>query len=232
MSCLKYRYGVFGVPLAPEYAPLRHPLWLDRGGAYVQAYIRGGGEFGADWQQAAKRHSRNKAFKDFVAVARDLVKRGITTADKIACHGGSNGGLLTSVMLTQYPEDFGAVWPSVAVTDMLRFHLFPAGAGWMDEYGDPDDADDRAAMLTYSPMHNVAPVEERAYPPAFVTTNDSDDRVDPSHSRRFAAALIEAGQQTWFHSRAGGHGGGGATHEAARETALGYAFLRHTIARD
>lgn len=229
MPVMQYAYGGFGVSMAPHYGMLHGPLWLERGGAYVLAYIRGGGEFGTDWHMAAKGHKRHKAFEDFAAVATDLVERGYSVPDKIGCHGGSNGGLLVSVMLTRYPERFGAVWASVAVADMLRFHLFPAGAGWIDEYGDPDDPKDRAALLGYSPMHQVATVADRPYPQALISTNDSDDRVDPSHSRRLAAALIDAGQPAFYHSRAGGHGGGGATSEMARDRALGYAFLRHAL---
>lgn len=230
LPVLQYGYGGFGVSMAPTYNAITGKLWLERGGAYVLGYIRGGGEFGTEWHLAAKRRDRARAFEDFAAIAEDLVKRGITEPKAIACHGGSNGGLLCSVMLTRYPDHFGAVWPSVAVTDMARFHLFPAGAGWIDEFGDPDDAADLEAMLAYSPLHNVDAHGQRAYPKSLVTTNDSDDRVDPSHSRRFAAALLAAGQPAYFHARSGGHGGGGATHEAALERALGYAFLRHTIA--
>lgn len=229
LPVLQYAYGGFGAAMAPGYPMLKGPLWLMRGGAYVLAYIRGGGEFGKDWHLAAKGRNRLRAFEDFAAVAADLARRGISTPARIGCHGGSNGGLLCAVMATRFPENFGAIWPDVAVADMLRFPLFPAGAGWIDEYGDPGDAGDRTALLAYSPVHNVAPAAERPYPPIFVSTNDSDDRVDPSHSRRFAAALIAAGQPAYFHTRAGGHGGGGATWETAQEQALGIAFLRHAL---
>jgi prolyl oligopeptidase len=195
----------------------------------VQGYIRGGGEFGTAWHLAAKGEKRKHGFADFAAIARDLVQRGYTTADQIACHGGSNGGLLCGVMLTRYPDLFGAVWATVGVYDQLRYHLFPAGAGWIDEYGDPDDPQAREWLRAYSPMHNVAASGDQSYPPALIDTNETDDRVDPSHSRRFAALLEQAGQPVCFHSRAGGHGGGGQTTEAAREQALGYAFLRHAL---
>ncbi|MEM9974786.1 MAG: prolyl oligopeptidase family serine peptidase [Pseudomonadota bacterium] len=229
LPVLQYAYGGFGASMSPAYPMLKGPLWLERGGAYVLAYIRGGGEFGKSWHLAAKGRNRMRAFEDFAAVAADLVERGLTEPQRIGCHGGSNGGLLCAVMATRFPEHFGAIWSDVPVADMLRFPLFPAGAGWIDEYGDPDDADDRAALLSYSPVHNVAPAAERPYPPIFVSTNDSDDRVDPSHSRRFAAALIAAGQPAYFHTRAGGHGGGGATWETAQEQSLGIAFLRHAL---
>ncbi|MEM1267455.1 MAG: prolyl oligopeptidase family serine peptidase [Pseudomonadota bacterium] len=226
---LQYGYGGFGVALSPGYQRLRGPLWLAKGGAYVLAYIRGGAEFGKAWHLAAKGAARPRAFEDFAAVARDLVARGITTPSKIACHGASNGGLLCSVMLTRYPERFGAVWASVAVTDMLRFHLFPAGAAWIDEYGDPDAEADRARLRAYSPLHNVPRPETRACPPALIDTGTSDDRVDPSHSRRLAAALLEAGQRVHFHASAGGHAGGGSLDEQAAAQALGHAFLRQTL---
>jgi len=229
LPVLQYGYGGFSVALGPSYQRLSGPLWLTRGGAYVLAYIRGGSEFGASWHLAAKRENRARAFEDFAAVASDLVDRGYSTPEKIACSGGSNGGLLCSVMLTRYPDRFGAIWASVAVTDMLRYHLFPAGAGWMDEYGDPDAEPDRTWLKAYSPVHNVAPSNETTYPPALIVTNDSDDRVDPSHSRRFAALLEEAAQPLTFLSRAGGHAGGGNLHEMAQNQALGFAFLRKTI---
>lgn len=226
---LQYGYGGFGVALSPSYQMVTGPLWLAKGGAYVLAYIRGGGEFGASWHLAAKGDGRDKAFADFAAVADDLVARGYTTSDKIACHGGSNGGLLCSVMLTRYPEKFGAVWASVAVTDMLRFHLFPAGAGWIDEYGDPDDPTDAAMLQSYSPMHNIAPQQTKAYPAALISTGESDDRVDPSHSRRFAAALEAVGQPVLYHAATGGHGGGGSIDRYAADQALGISFLRNAL---
>ncbi len=229
LPVLQYGYGGFNISKTPTYLRLRGPVWLTRGGAYVQAYIRGGGEFGKAWHLAGKAEHRPRAFEDFAAVAADLVKRGYSRPERIACNGGSNGGLLCGVMLTRYPERFGAVWASVGVHDMLRFHLFTAGPAWIDEYGDPDDPEARKWLQDYSPMHNVVPHADRPYPFALIDTNDSDDRVDPSHSRRFAAALREAGQPTYFHSRTGGHGGGGRTTAIAREQALGYAFLRMSL---
>jgi prolyl oligopeptidase len=230
LPVLQYGYGGFGVSLGPWYDPITGKLWIERGGAYVMAYIRGGAELGPDWHLQAKGAGRHKAFEDFAAVAEDLVKRGITKPDRIACHGGSNGGLLCGVMLTRYPGHFGAVWASVGVMDMLRFAHFPAGKGWIDEYGDPDRAEDRAWLRTYSPLHNVpqAPLPA-ALPPALIDTSHRDDRVDPSHSRRFAAALRAAGHAPFYYEHQGGHGGGGASHEKAAEQALGFAFLRHAL---
>jgi prolyl oligopeptidase len=222
-----YGYGGFSVSLDPHYDPVTGQLWLEHGGAYALAHIRGGAEFGPDWWTQAKGAGRPRAFADFAAIAADLVARGLSTPGQIACHGGSNGGLLCGVMLTRYPERFGAVWANVGVLDMLRFHRFPSGAGWIDEYGDPDDAAAAAWLAAYSPMHNIGPTPR--YPPALIDTSDSDDRVHPSHSRRFAAALRAAGQDALFFSHAGGHGGGGGSDEKARELALGFAFMRQAV---
>jgi prolyl oligopeptidase len=221
-----YGYGGFGVSLGPGYQAVTGKLWLERGGAYAIAYIRGGGEFGPDWWHQAKGAGRHKSFEDFAAVARDIATRGIATPAQIACHGGSNGGLLCGVMLTRYSDRFGAVWASVGVQDMTRFHLFPAGAGWIDEDGDPDDPVARQWLLAYSPLHNVT---TNPYPPALIDTSAHDDRVDPSHSRRFAAALQAAGHDALYYAHAGGHGGGGGSDERARELALGYAFLHKAL---
>lgn len=229
LPVLMYGYGGFGWPLAPYYSG-NTGLWLEHGGAYVQAYIRGGAEFGPDWHTVAKGKGRHKAFEDFVAISRDLVARGLTTASRIACHGGSNGGLLTAVMATRYPGDFGAIWTSVPVIDMSRFHLFPAGKAWMDEYGNPEVTEELEAMLRYSPLHNVKPADETAYPPIYIESSTNDDRVHPSHARRFAKRLIDAGQRPLFHEYgSGGHGGAGNTAEQAARLAMGYSFLRETI---
>ncbi|KQS68053.1 peptidase [Rhizobium sp. Leaf371] len=229
LPVLLYGYGGFEVPLQPYYSGVTG-RWLDQGGAYVQAYIRGGGEFGAEWHRAAKREGRHRAFADFAAIAKDLVARGYSKPRHIACNGGSNGGLLTGVMLTRYPALFGAVWCQVPVLDLLRFHTFPAGRAWMDEYGDPDNAQDREAMLAYSPLQAVRPAAEVAYPPIYIESSSNDDRVHPSHARRFAAQLRELGHDPVFHEfTSGGHGGEGDTAASAARVATGYSFLRQTI---
>jgi prolyl oligopeptidase len=224
---LLYGYGGFAASMEPGYDAITGKMWLEHGGAYALAHIRGGGEFGPGWWTQAKGAGRPLAFADFAAIASDLAARGHTTPPQIACHGGSNGGLLCGVMLTRYPERFGAVWANVGVMDMLRYHLFPSGAGWIDEYGDPDDPAAHAWLAAYSPLHNVR--ADVSYPPALIDTSDSDDRVHPSHSRRFAAGLRAAGQDALFYSHAGGHGGGGGSDEKARELALGYAFMRQAV---
>lgn len=226
---LLYGYGGFNVSMAPGYDPSTGALWLQKGCGYAIAYIRGGGEFGPDWHRAAQRQHRHRAFEDFAAIASDMVDRGITRAGRVACHGGSNGGLLTGVMLTRYPDRFGAVWTSVGVHDMLGFHSFPAGRAWIDEYGDPEQAEDAAWLRAYSPMHNVVDQSVTAYPECLVETSDFDDRVDPSHSRRFAALLAEAGQNSLFVEHKGGHGGSSSIHDRARAQAIGYSFLRKAL---
>ncbi|MDO1581707.1 prolyl oligopeptidase family serine peptidase [Rhizobium oryzicola] len=229
LPVLQYGYGGFEVSLSPYYSGI-NGLWLEKGGAYVQAYIRGGGELGPDWHKVAMREGRHKAFEDFVAVARDLVKRGFTTPDRIACTGGSNGGLLTGVMATRYPHDFGAIWTRMPVIDMSRFHVFPAGKAWMHEYGNPDVTGDLEFMLAYSPLHNVKPASEVTYPPIYIESSTNDDRVHPSHARRFAHRLLEAGHEPLFHEfGSGGHGGAGNSEEQAARTAMGYSFLAQTI---
>jgi prolyl oligopeptidase len=229
LPVLQYGYGGFGFCLAPSYDSLIGKFWIETGAAYVQAYIRGGGEFGPDWHNQAKGGGRHLAFADFAAVAADLVARGITTPERIACYGASNGGLLCGVMLTRYPERFGAVWSSVGVHDMLNYTRFPAGRGWIDEYGDPEDKQARESLRSYSPIHNIP---QKPLPSALIDTNHRDDRVDPSHSRRFAAALRAAGHQPFYLEHQGGHGGGGASYETAREMSFGLAFLRHALRID
>ncbi|WP_377295598.1 prolyl oligopeptidase family serine peptidase [Rhizobium sp. SGZ-381] len=229
LPVLIYGYGGFSASLGPHYSGTIG-RFVEQGGAYVQAYIRGGAELGPQWHTPVKRHGRHKAYEDFVAIARDLVKRGYSKPSRIAATGASNGGLLTGVMLTRYPDDFGAIWCRVPVLDMTRFHLFPAGKAWMDEYGNPDDPDDRAYLLSYSPLHQITPASDKAYPPLYIESSSNDDRVHPSHARRFAKALEAAGHQPLFHEfGSGGHGGAGNSAEMARRTAMGYSFLRQTI---
>jgi prolyl oligopeptidase len=223
-------YGGFGISSNPWYAPITGALCLSKGMGYALAHIRGGAEFGPEWHLQAKGKHRHKGFEDFAAIASDLAKRGISKPELTACNGGSNGGLLCGVMLTRYPERFGAIWANVGVYDMLRFHLFTAGRGWIDEYGDPDDPEAQVWLKAYSPIHQISPASERRYPSALIDTNSHDDRVDPSHSRRFAAALQAAGHTpTFYQYGEGGHGGGGSTRETARELAMGYALLRKAL---
>ena len=222
---LLYGYGGFEVPLVPGYSGTMGRSWLARGGAYAVANIRGGGEFGPAWHQAALRENRHRAYEDFEAVARDLVDRGITTAPGLGVQGGSNGGLLTGNMLVRSPELFGAVVIQVPLADMRRYHLLLAGASWMAEYGDPDDPEQWDWLRTYSPYHQVR--EGVAYPPVLITTSTRDDRVHPGHARKLAARLAEVGADvTYYENVEGGHGGAADNAQAAHMAALVGEFLR------
>ena len=203
-------------------------LWLEQGHLYAIANIRGGGEFGPAWHLASRKITKHVAHDDFAAVARDLAASGITTAQKLACHGGSNGGLLVGNMLTRYPELFGAVWCSVPLLDMARYTKLLARASWIAEYGDPEIPDEWAYLQKYSPYHLIAP--GKTYPPIFITTNRTDDRVHPGHARKMAAKLEELGYPVWFNETvAGGHSGAVDNTKQAQSQALGFAFLRRTI---
>lgn len=225
-----YGYGGFEIPMTPSYAALRGKLWVERGGTYIVAGIRGGGEYGPGWHAAALREKRPRAYEDFAAVARDAVDRGLTTPERLGAYGGSNGGLLAGVMATRYPELFGAIAIAVPLLDMRRYHHLLAGASWMAEYGDPDVPDDWAFLSGYSPYQHVADASERRYPPLFVTTSTRDDRVHPGHARKFVAALEEAGQDvTYFENTEGGHAGAADNAQEARKNALLYRFFARRL---
>ncbi|MGW4701234.1 prolyl oligopeptidase family serine peptidase [Streptomyces sp. NPDC004285] len=226
---LLYGYGGFEVSLTPFYGAVTGRAWLEGGGTHVIANIRGGGEYGPDWHQAALGADRPRAFEDFAAVARDLVARGITTPDRLGASGGSNGGLLMGAMLTRYPELFGAIVAQVPLLDMTRFHKLLAGASWIAEYGDPDDAADLAHLLELSPYHRLA--ADRTYPPVLLMTSTRDDRVHPGHARKTAARLRELGHPVLFHENTGGgHAGAGDNEQAAHNSALVHTFLRQHLA--
>jgi prolyl oligopeptidase len=219
-------YGGFEISRTPAYAGTVGAAWLERGGVYVLANIRGGGEYGPAWHEAAKREKRPRAFEDLAAVAEDLVARKVTTAAQLGVMGGSNGGLLTSVMLTQRPELFGAIVSAVPLTDMRRFHKLLAGASWMGEYGNPDDPKDWAFLSAYSPFHRIAPASERTYPPVLYTTSTRDDRVHPGHARKMVARLEAMGHKPFYYENIeGGHSGAADAKQAAYVSALSYAFL-------
>ncbi|AZO12417.1 MULTISPECIES: prolyl oligopeptidase family protein [unclassified Mesorhizobium] len=229
VPALLYGYGGFEVPLLPGYAGIRGRLWLEAGNAYVQANIRGGGEFGPGWHQAALKANRQKAFDDFAAVAEDVVRRGITTAGQLGIQGGSNGGLLTGVSLTQRPELFGAVIIDVPLLDMLRYTELPPGASWIAEYGDPSKPEEAAWLAAYSPYQHVA--ADAAYPPVLLMTSTADDRVHPGHARKMAARLQKAGHSRtlFFEETEGGHGGRGDRRPQAAQTAMRYVFLQRAL---
>jgi prolyl oligopeptidase len=224
---MMFGYGGFRVPLLPDYDGAVGPSWLDRGGIFVEANIRGGGEYGPAWHEVARREGRHLAYEDFAAVARDLVARGITTVPQLGAKGRSNGGLLMGVMLTRYPELFGALWIGVPLLDMRRFHKLLAGASWMNEYGNPDVAEDWDFISKYSPYQNVR--AGMAYPPVLITTSTRDDRVHPGHARKMMARLMDLGYDvTYYENREGGHAGAADHEQEAFVTALATEFLwRH-----
>ncbi|HTQ19725.1 prolyl oligopeptidase family serine peptidase [Mycobacterium sp.] len=225
---LLYGYGGFETANTPAYSGVLGRLWLARGGTYVLANIRGGGEYGPTWHTQAMRAERHKVAEDFAAVADDLVNRGITTVKQLGAQGGSNGGLLMGIMLTKYPEKFGALVCSVPLLDMKRYHLLLAGASWMAEYGDPDNPDDWAFISEYSPYQNIS--SEREYPPILLTTSTRDDRVHPGHARKMTAALEAAGHRVWYYENIeGGHGGAADNEQLAFKSALSYSFLHRML---
>jgi prolyl oligopeptidase len=226
---LLYGYGGFQNSMTPGYGGVVGRLWLARGGTYVLANIRGGGEYGPTWHTQTLREGRHLVYEDFAAVATDLVDRGIATVATLGAMGGSNGGLLMGVMLTKYPELFGALVCSVPLLDMRRYHLLLAGASWVAEYGDPDDPADWAFMSKYSPYQNIS--AERRYPPVLFTTSTRDDRVHPGHARKMAAALEELGHRFYYYENIeGGHGGAADNSQAAFKAALTYEFLWRMLA--
>jgi prolyl oligopeptidase len=220
---LLYGYGGFEVSLTPGYSATVGHSWLERGGAYVVANIRGGGEYGPAWHQAALKEHRQRAYDDFIAVAEDLIARGITSPEHLGISGGSNGGLLTGVMLTQRPDLWGAVVSQVPLLDMKRFNQLLAGASWMAEYGDPD-TDDWEFIKEYSPYHNLDP--EADYPTPFFTTSTRDDRVHPGHARKMVARMKEMGHDLlYYENTVGGHAGASDNEQVARVQALIYSYL-------
>lgn len=217
-------YGGFEVARTPGYDGVLGRLWLARGGTYVLANIRGGGEYGPGWHTQAMRAGRHKVAEDFAAVAADLVDRGITTVPQLGAQGGSNGGLLMGIMLTQYPQLFGALVCQVPLLDMRRYHLLLAGASWVAEYGDPDDPADWEFISEYSPYHHIS--SDRQYPPVLITTSTRDDRVHPGHARKMTAALESAGHRVWYYENIeGGHAGAADNAQIAFKSALSFAFL-------
>ncbi|MFZ0871629.1 MAG: prolyl oligopeptidase family serine peptidase, partial [Rhodanobacter sp.] len=221
---LLYGYGGFEVSLQPHYSGSIGRAWLNRGGVYVVANIRGGGEYGPAWHQAALKANRPRAYEDFAAVAEDLVKRGVTSAKHLGAEGGSNGGLLMGNMLTIYPQLFGAIACEVPLLDMKRYTHLSAGASWMAEYGNPDTSDWNF-IKTFSPYQNVQ--KDAHYPPVLFYTTTSDDRVGPVQARKMAAKMQAMGYaNVWFYENLeGGHGAGADNKQAALMHALAYDFL-------
>lgn len=218
-------YGGFEVSQTPGYSGIIGRGWLARGGTYVVANIRGGGEYGPAWHQAVLKENRLRVYEDFAAVAKDLVGRGITTPERLGIRGGSNGGLLMGVMLTRYPELFGAVVCQVPLLDMRRYHRLLAGASWMAEYGDPDKPEEWAYLSEYSPYHNIDPA--RPFPPVLFATSTRDDRVHPGHARKMMARMLEVdgADVRYYENIEGGHGGAADNAQAAFMWGLALRFL-------
>ncbi|UJB22015.1 MULTISPECIES: prolyl oligopeptidase family serine peptidase [Lysobacter] len=226
---LLYGYGGFEISLTPAYSGGIGKGWLEKGGVYAVANIRGGGEYGPRWHQAALKANRHKAYEDFAAVGRDLIARKITSTPHLGVQGGSNGGLLTGNMLTQYPELFGAVVVQVPLLDMKRYNHLLAGASWMAEYGNPDTAD-WSFIKTFSPYHLFD--AKREYPPVIFMTSTKDDRVHPGHARKMAAKMLDAGKNvTYYENVEGGHGGAANNAQQAHMNALAYTFLWEQLAK-
>jgi prolyl oligopeptidase len=223
-----YGYGGFEVAMKPFYSGVTGQAWLDQGGVYVLANIRGGGEFGPRWHQAALKENRQRAFDDFIAVAEDLIARKLTSPRHLGIMGGSNGGLLVGAAMTQRPELFNAVVCQVPLLDMRRYHRLLAGASWMGEYGDPDDPRLWAHIARYSPYHNV--FKDKAYPRVLFTTSTRDDRVHPGHARKMAARMQAQGHDVlYWENMEGGHAGAADNEQQTRMWALTYTFLLNQL---
>ncbi len=223
-----YGYGGFEVSLTPSYSANFGRLWLSHGGIYVVANIRGGGEFGPGWHDAALKTRRQHAYDDFEAVAADLARRGLTTPKQLGIMGGSNGGLLVSTVMVQKPELFGAVVCQVPLIDMIAYTHIGAGASWIGEYGDPRIAAERDYILTYSPYQNVKAGVK--YPPVFFVTATSDDRVTPVHARKMAAKMEAQGHEVLFYENTdGGHAAAADHRQAAEMWGLSFVYLAQKL---
>ena len=229
LPTLLYGYGGFRIPQVPRYSAGIGSAWLERGGVYVVANIRGGGEFGPDWHQAALKADRPRAYEDFIAVAGDLIRRGVTTPNQLGVMGGSNGGLLMGNMLTMRPDLFGAIVAQVPLFDMRRYHELLAGASWMAEYGDPDNPEEWAFIEGFSPYHNVS--ADVDYPRLLVTTSTRDDRVHPGHARKMVAKMRDMGHDVLYYENVeGGHAGAADNAQRAYMWTLAFRFLWDALA--
>ncbi len=226
-----YGYGGFQVSILPNYSAVTGKLWIEEGGVYVIANIRGGGEFGPDWHQAALKQNRHKAYEDFFAVGDALVASGLTTPQKLGALGGSNGGLLMGVAFTQRPDLFNAIGCGVPLLDMLRYHTLLAGASWMGEYGNPENAEERTYIETYSPYQAIK--KEADYPRVFFFTSTRDDRVHPGHARKAAAKFEKYGHPfLYYENTEGGHGAATNPDQRARLSALEYVYFARQLKDD
>ncbi|MFW6370636.1 MAG: prolyl oligopeptidase family serine peptidase [Bacteroidota bacterium] len=221
---LLYAYGGFEVPQLPRFSALTGTAWLEKGGVYVLANIRGGGEFGPKWHQAGLKENRQLIYDDFHAVAENLISRKVTSAKKLGIYGGSNGGLLVGVAVTQRPDLYGAAVSAVPLLDMKRYNKLLAGASWMAEYGNPDVPEEWEYIRKYSPYHNVK--KDENYPEIFFTTSTRDDRVHPGHARKMVAKMSDMGHKVYyFENTEGGHAGASTNEQRAQMYAQIYTYL-------
>ena len=221
---LLYGYGGFEISETPHYIGSWGKVWLEKGGALAFANIRGGGEFGPQWHEAAILKNKQKSYDDFIAVAESLIQTGITSPAKLAIMGGSNGGLLVGATFVQRPDLFKAVICQIPLLDMMRYHLLPPGKSWMAEYGDPSDPEMTEIIGKYSPYQNLQPGKN--YPHVFFITSTADDRVNPAHARKMAARMEELGYSIdYFENPRGGHSGGADLEDQVESTALEFMFL-------
>ncbi|MCM2324555.1 MAG: prolyl oligopeptidase family serine peptidase [Oligoflexia bacterium] len=225
-----YGYGGFEIPSAPYYSGGIGKTWLEKGGIYVVANIRGGGEFGPKWHQAALKENRQRSFDDFIAVATDLIQRKLTSPRHLGIWGGSNGGLLVGATFVQRPDLFNAVLCEVPLLDMMRYHRLLAGSSWIGEFGDPEDPAMAEALLRYSPYQNVR--REVKYPKVYFFTSAKDDRVHPAHARKMVARMLEQGHDVLYYENIeGGHGGSADLEQVIRKSALQYTYFHDRLAR-
>jgi prolyl oligopeptidase len=221
---LLYGYGGFEISMTPFYSGTVGKAWLEKGGVYAVANIRGGGEFGPRWHEAALKENRQRAFDDFIAVAEDLIEKNVTSPQHLGIQGGSNGGLLVGATFVQRPDLFHAVLCEVPLLDMLRYHHLLAGASWMAEYGDPDDPAMEEAISRYSPFQNVR--ANARYPEVFFFTSTKDDRVHPGHARRMVAKMEAEGHKVYYYENTeGGHGGAANLEQIVLRSALEFTYL-------
>ncbi|MDZ7343961.1 MAG: prolyl oligopeptidase family serine peptidase, partial [candidate division KSB1 bacterium] len=225
---LLYGYGGFEVSMQPYYASTVGAAWLERGGVFALANIRGGGEFGPKWHRAALKENRQRAYDDFISVSEDLIRRKITSPEHLGIMGGSNGGLLVGVAFTQRPDLYNAVVCSVPLLDMKRYNKLLAGASWMAEYGDPDIPTEWDYIKEYSPYQNV--LASKKYPKVFFTTTTRDDRVHPGHARKMAAKMEDQGHELfYFENTEGGHGAGVTNEQRAFMMSLEFTYLLNML---
>jgi prolyl oligopeptidase len=223
-----YGYGGYEIPMLPAYSGAIGSAWLEKGGVYVLANIRGGGEFGPEWHRTAMREGRHKTHDDFIAVAEDLITRGISSPRHLGIMGGSQGGLLVGAAFTQRPDLFKAVVCQVPLLDMRRFNKLLAGASWMGEYGDPDKPGDWAFISKYSPYQNV--VKDKKYPRVLFYTSTRDDRVHPGHARKMVAKMGEQGHDVLYYENIeGGHAAGTTPAQLAYMWALTYTYFLNEL---